>query len=116
MLYYALKVLVSAILIVAISELAKRSSLLGALLASLPITSLLAFIWLYRDTHSVEKVAALSSGIFWLVLPSLVLFVLLPWFLRLGWGFWLSLTLGIGLTALAYWLMSLLLQRLAIQI
>ncbi len=116
MLYYAIKVVVSAILIVAISELAKRSSLLGALLASLPITSLLAFIWLYRDTHSVEKVAALSSGIFWLVLPSLILFVLLPWFLRLGWGFWLSLALGIGLTALAYWLMSLLLRRLAIEI
>ena len=116
MLYYALKVLVSAILIVAIAELAKRSSLLGALLASLPITSLLAFIWLYRETHSIEKVAALSTGIFWLVLPSLILFLLLPWLLRQGWGFWLSLALAIGSTALAYWLMGLLLRRLAIQI
>lgn len=116
MLYYAIKVLVSAILIVAISELAKRSSALGALLASLPVTSLLAFIWLYRETHSIEKVALLSTGIFWLVLPSLLLFVLLPWFLRLGWGFWLSLGLACGLTAFGYWLMSWSLRRWGIQI
>lgn len=114
--YYALKVLVSAILIVAISELAKRSSVLGALLASLPVTSLLAFLWLYRETHSIEKVAALSTGIFWLVLPSLLLFVLLPWFLRLGWGFWLSLALACGSTALGYGLMGWLLRRYGVQL
>lgn len=116
MLYYTLKVALSAVLIVAISELAKRSSLLGALLASLPITSLLAFIWLYRETQSVTKVAELSSGIFWLVLPSLVLFLLLPWLLRMGWGFWFSLLLSIGATTLAYGVMTWLLRRLAIQV
>jgi hypothetical protein len=116
MLYYVLKVAISAILIVVISELGKRSSLLGALLASLPLTSLLAFVWLYRDTHSVEKVAALSTGIFWLVLPSLVLFLLLPWMLRQGWDFWLSLVLSMALTALAYFGMTLLLRRFGIEL
>lgn len=65
----ALKILISARFIYGISELAKRRSLLGALLASLPLTSLLAIIWLYRETGDVRRIADLSSGIFWLVLP-----------------------------------------------
>jgi hypothetical protein len=97
-----IKIFVSALLIAAVSELARRSSLLGALLASLPVTSLLAFMWLYRDTGDAEKVAALSMDIFWLVLPSLVLFVLLPVLLRHGWNFWLSLGLSCAATALSY--------------
>ena len=64
MYYLVIKTLISAVIIVAISELSRRSSLLGALLASLPLTSLLAFIWLYRDTHDTEKIAALSTSIF----------------------------------------------------
>ena len=70
--YYLAKVAITALLVVAISEIAKRSSLMGALLASLPLTSILAFIWLYLETGSGEKVAALSASILWLVLPSLV--------------------------------------------
>ena len=54
------------------------------------VTSLLAFIWLYRETGDAQKVAALSSDILWLVLPSLLLFALLPVLLRLGWNFWLA--------------------------
>ena len=63
----------TAVLVVAISEVAKRSSLLGAVLASIPLTSVLAMIWLYADTGDAEKVADLATGIFWLVLPSLAL-------------------------------------------
>src|SRR5262247_2902545 len=77
----AVKVLVTAIVVVAVSELAKRSSLWAGLLASLPLTSLLAFIWTYLDTGNVEQVGTLSWNIFWLVLPSLLLFLLLPWLL-----------------------------------
>ncbi len=71
-------------------------------MSSLPLTSLLAFVWLYLDTGDVQKIATLSSGIFWLVLPSLLLFVLLPVLLRSGWGFWLSLAVSGAATALAY--------------
>jgi uncharacterized membrane protein (GlpM family) len=84
-----LKVGISALIIVGISEASKRSTLLGGLLASLPLTSLLAFIWLYRDTQDSAKVSALSTSIFWLVLPSLVLFLTLPMFLKrmpFGWA------------------------------
>ena len=96
------KVLVSALLVAVVSEVARRSSLLGAVLASLPVTSLLAFIWLYRETGDAEKVAALSGDILWLVLPSLLLFALLPVLLRAGWNFWLALATASAVSALAY--------------
>lgn len=108
---FLMKVLISAVLVAAISEVARRSSLLAALLASLPVTSLLAFIWLYRESGDVEKVAALSADILWLVLPSLLLFALLPVLLRQGWNFWLSLGMACAATAVAYgattWLLRL---------
>ena len=99
---YALKIALSALILVAIAEIAKRSTFWAAALASLPLTSLLAFVWLYLDTHDVERVAALSTSVFWLVLPSLLLLVLLPVLLRHGLGFWLSLAVSGGATALAY--------------
>ncbi|WP_324780689.1 DUF3147 family protein [Thiobacillus sedimenti] len=99
---YALKVGLSALIIVAVAEIAKRSTFWAAALASLPLTSVLAFVWLYLDTGDVQKIAALSGSIFWLVLPSLVLLVVLPVLLRLGIGFWASLALSSAATALAY--------------
>ena len=97
MLYYALKIIISAIVIVAIAEIAKRNTGLAALVASLPLTSLLAFIWLHIEGAEVSQIADLSKQIFWFVLPSLLFFVLLPIFLKHGLGFWLSL----GLSAVA---------------
>jgi len=113
MLYYTIKIMLSALIIVAVSEIAKRSSLLGALLASLPLTSLLAFVWLYLDTGDVQKVAALSSDIFWLVLPSLALFLVLPLLLKMGWGFWLSLAVAVLVTATCYGMMLLAFKQFA---
>ncbi|HZR03148.1 MAG TPA: DUF3147 family protein [Burkholderiales bacterium] len=111
MLQYAVKVLVSAIVLVAVAELAKRSTVLGGLLASLPITSLLALTWLYLDTGDTARVGGLATSIFWLVLPSLVLFVALPQLLRSGVGFWPSLLLSSAMTLLAYGAMLALMQR-----
>lgn len=114
MLYTAIKVLVTAVLVVAISEVAKRSTLFGAILASLPLTSLLAFIWLYGETGDVQKVASLSYSIFWYVLPSLVLFIVLPLLLARGFDFWLSLAAASAATVAAYALMSQLLARFGV--
>jgi len=108
--YLVSKTIVTALVIVAISELAKRSSFWAAALASVPLTSLLAFVWLYLDSGDGEKVAALSQDIFWLVIPSLAMFVLLPILLRSGLNFWLSLGGACLATALAYgatvWLLA----------
>jgi hypothetical protein len=111
MLAAILKIAVTAILVVAITEVAKRSSLLGAVLASIPLTSVLAMVWLYADTGDAEKVAQLSTGIFWLVLPSLVLFIALPILLRAGWPFVPSLLASGALTAATYFLMLAALRR-----
>jgi len=113
-LYTALKVLLTAVLVVAISEAAKRSTLLGGILASLPLTSLLAFIWLYGETGDTGKIADLSVSIFWYVLPSLVLFIALPLLLARGVDFWLSLIVASALTFAAYVLMTTVLARLGI--
>jgi len=99
---YALKIALSALIIVAVAEVAKRTTFWAAALASLPLTSVLAFVWLYLDTGDVQKIATLSGSIFWLVLPSLLLLVLLPVLLRSGWGFWASLAVSSAATALAY--------------
>lgn len=115
MLYYAIKVLVSAVLIVAITELAKRHSSLAAIMASLPLTSLLAFVWLYVEGGQVSEIAKLSSQIFWLVLPSLLLFIVFPLLLQYGWNFWLSLLAAVAATALAYFVMTTLLHRFGTQ-
>jgi hypothetical protein len=105
MLYATIKVLLTSVLVVAVSEAAKRSALFGALIASIPLTSVLAMIWLYVDTGDTEKIARLSIGIFWLVLPSLVLFVSLPILLRAGLGFPASLAVATVLTIGAYFAM-----------
>ncbi len=114
MLDTAIKVLLTAVLVVAISEMAKRSTVLGGVLASLPLTSLLAFIWLYGETGDTAKIASLSSSIFWYVLPSLVLFLALPILLARGLDFWLSLAIASALTFAAYLLMAALLARFGV--
>jgi hypothetical protein len=114
MLHYAIKVLVSALLIVAISETAKRSTGLAALLAALPLTSLLAFVWLHLENTPSERISDLSSQIFWLVLPSLVLFLLLPVLLKQGLGFWSSFGMSVAATCGSYLALLPLLRRMGV--
>ncbi|MCC7404977.1 MAG: DUF3147 family protein [Bdellovibrionales bacterium] len=102
MLQYALRVLITAVLVVAVAEVGKRSTWAGALLASLPLTSILALSWLYWDTKSVEQVSRMSSSIFWLVGPSLIFFLVLPLLLKWGVHFWGALALASGVMAGAY--------------
>ncbi len=105
MLYYIAKVLISALVIVAVSEIAKRSSLFGALIAALPLTSLLAIIWMRLERVETEKITELSQSVFWLVLPSLLLFVLFPALVNRGMHFWLSLSISIAATIILYFIL-----------
>jgi F0F1-type ATP synthase assembly protein I len=116
MIEQVVKVLLTSILVVAASEAAKRSALLGAILASLPLTSLMAMVWLYADTRDPEKVAALATGIFWLILPSLTLLLVLPLLLRKGVPFAPSIAVGIALTAVSYFAMIAILKRFGIDV
>jgi hypothetical protein len=111
-LQYIAKVALTSVVVVGVSEIAKRSTLAGAVLASLPLTSLLAFVWLYSETGDVQKIAALSHGIFWLVLASLPLFLILPALLSAGWGFWASMGVASGTAVIAYLGMTYCLSRM----
>ena len=97
-----LKILISACLIALVSELAKRSPPLGALIASLPLVSVLGMIWLWRDTGDNIRIADHAAATFWYVLPSLPMFLVIPAMLRRGVGFWPSLLVGCVITALLY--------------
>ena len=108
---YAIKVGLSAVLIVAIAEIAKRSTGFAALVASLPLTSLLAFVWLHLDGTAATEIGTLSRQIFWLVLPSLILFLLLPVLLERGFAFWPSLGMSMLATIGGYFLMLFVLKK-----
>ena len=105
MLYFIIKAAISGLLVALISEIARRAPGWGGLVASLPLTSLLAMIWLWRDSGDPERIAALATSAFWFFLPSMPLFILLPWMLRSGLGFWASMALGVAGTLVLYALM-----------
>ena len=85
--YFLTKTLITALIVAAVSELARRYTVWAALLASLPLTSILAFIWVYADTKDTGKIIELSYSVFWLVFPSLAFFLILPFLLKQGVAF-----------------------------
>lgn len=116
MLYYTFKFCVSALIIVLISEIAKRNSIFAALMAALPLTSLLAMIWMHFDGVESPQIATLSSQIFWLVLPSLLFFMLFPTLIKQGLDFWPSLGLSVTVTVIGYLALLPLLRRFGVRL
>ena len=102
MLYLFIKAALSGLIIAIVSEVAKRYPGFGALIASLPLISVLGMIWLWRDKPDVPNMAAHVEATFWFVLPSLPMFLLIPLLLRAGWNFWIALALGCALTVALY--------------
>jgi hypothetical protein len=114
--FYVTKIVVTTALVVLISEIAKRSTMVGAILASVPLVSVLAMIWLYAETHDTAQVASLARSVFWLVLPSLVLFVTLPMLLARGVSFYASLGIAVGATVVAYFVTVLGARQLGLEL
>ncbi|HEX7775412.1 MAG TPA: DUF3147 family protein [Parvibaculum sp.] len=102
MIYPILKAFLSGIIIMAVSEIARRSPALGALVVSLPLVSVLAILWLWHDTGDSERIAAHAEATFWYVLPTLPMFLVLPAMLRHGAGFWTALAASCVLTFVLY--------------
>jgi len=109
--YYIVKVIISSALIVLISEIAKKSGLLAGLLASIPLVSFLAIIWLYIETKDVKRIAELSTDIFWLVLPSLSFFLVFPYLLKRNMLFGWAMLLSTGIMIILYLCLILILKR-----
>ncbi|MBK9586011.1 MAG: DUF3147 family protein [Alphaproteobacteria bacterium] len=103
--YAAFKAALSGLLVASISETARRSPAMGALIASLPVVSVLGMIWLWQDTHDSEKIASHAEATFWLVLPSLPMFLVLPALLRSGVHFYMALALCCVLTVVLYFVL-----------
>jgi hypothetical protein len=116
MIYYIVKILLSALVIVAVSEIAKRSGYWGGVIASLPLVSILAITWLYIDTHDTAKVAALARSTVWFVLPSLAFFIVLPLMLGAGRSFVVSMAVALALTAACYVIMASVLQKFGVRL
>jgi hypothetical protein len=106
-LYLFIKAAVSGAIVAAVSEIARRYPGWGGLVASLPLTSLLAMLWLWRDTHDSVRIAELSVSTMWFFLPSIPLFIVLPLLLRTGLAFWVAMALVVvgtlALYALMFW-------------
>ncbi|WP_407179178.1 DUF3147 family protein [Bradyrhizobium sp. STM 3562] len=102
MFYFVMKAALSGLIAALVSDIAKRSPAFGALVASLPLISIMAVIWLWQDTGDEARIAFQLETTFWYVLPSLPMFMLVPALLRRGFGFWLALSAGCVLTFLLY--------------
>lgn len=102
LLYPVVKAALSGIIIMLVSEIARRYAALGALIASLPLISLLAIIWLWNDTGDAERIAAHAEATFWYVLPTLPMFLALPLMLRGGMEFWAALGIACAMTVALY--------------
>ncbi len=100
--YFIAKVALTGLLAAAIAEIARRYPGWGGLVASLPLTSLMAMIWLWRDTGDAAQVGALAASIFWFILPSLPLFLVIPALIRAGLDFWPTMGISIALTLALY--------------
>lgn len=99
---FIIRALLSGLIVAAVALIARRRPGFAALVASLPLISVLGMIWLWRDTGDAERMAIHAEATFWYVLPSLPMFLLIPLLLRRGVDFWPSLMLGCALTVALY--------------
>ena len=76
--------------------------MLAAILASVPLISVFALIWLYIDTQDINRIREVTINILWLIVPSLTLFIALPILLDRGMGFYVSLSIGILVMIMSY--------------
>jgi hypothetical protein len=116
MTYYLLKLFFSAGVIVAVTEIAKRNNAAASIIHSLPMTSLLAFVWLYAETKDSALIGRHAFGTFWFVIPTLPMFLIMPWLIKKMGGFWPALSAGVALTIALYFLTMALLKKAGVEL
>lgn len=109
------KYLITAAIIVLVSEIAKRSDQMGALIASLPLVTFMVLIWLHIEQQPAAKISNHAYYTFWYVVPTLPMFLLFPW-LHAQVGFWAALVGGAVLTIVLFWLWALALKPFGIEL
>ncbi len=111
-----LKILATAVIIIVVNKIQLVNDRLSALLIALPLTSLLAMIWMHQGRQTPERIANHAEGTFWFVLPTLPMFLILPWMLRAGWNFWLALGANCLITAALFWIMVAILRKFGVDL
>jgi len=114
--YYITKLIITTVLIVLISEIGKRYSLAGALLAAVPLVSILAMTWMYVDTGSPSSAVEFSEKIIWLIAPSITLFLVFPLLIKKGLGFYPSILIATAMTIAAYYSVIFVLGKVGIKL
>jgi hypothetical protein len=113
--FVILKYLITAAVVVLVSEIAKASDKLGGLIASLPLVTVLTLIWLYVEQQPMSKISNHAYYTFWYVIPTLPMFLLFPNLLP-KWGFWLTLLACIAMTLVIFYFYALILKGLGINL
>jgi hypothetical protein len=114
--YFITKLIITTILIVLISEIAKKSSLAGALLAAIPLVSILAMTWMYIDTNDSTSAVEFSNKIIWLIAPSMTLFIAFPILIKKGFAFYPSMLISILMTIFAYYSVIFILDKFGVKV
>tara|TARA_E500000331_G_C16931161_1_gene572036 strand:- start:290 stop:640 length:351 start_codon:yes stop_codon:yes gene_type:complete len=114
--YIGLKILLTALIVVVVSEISRRSTIIAGIVASIPLTSLLAIIWIYFETHDLENIKNLSGNILMMIPPSLAFFICLPLFIDMKIEFYISVFLSIAVTAFVYWVYFYILELIGINL
>jgi len=110
------KVLLTAVIILVVNKVQLVNDRLSALLIALPLTSLLAMIWMHQGNQGTQRIANHAEGTFWFVLPTLPMFLIFPWMLRQQWNFWLALLANCLITAALFWIMVVVLRRFGLDL
>ena len=107
----SIKILVTALIIFAVAQLSQRDTLLAALLASIPLVSVLAMMWMNHEGATSDEIINFSKDIVWLILPSLLLFIVMPELIQRGWNFYPALGGGLSATIIGYFVMLEIMRR-----
>ncbi len=110
------KLFLTAFIILFVTKIQLINDRLSALLIALPLTSLVAMVWMHHAGQSSERLANHSEGTFWFVLPTLPMFLIIPWMLRHGWNFWTTIAANCLFTAAFFWLTVIILRRFGIDL
>ena len=113
--YLILKYLITAGVVVLVSELARRSDKLGGLIAALPLVTLLTLIWLYVEQQPASKIANHAYYTFWYVLPTLPMFLVFPYLLK-KFGFWITLSVSMIITLVVFYIFAKAIKPLGIDL
>ena len=105
------KIGLTALIIFAVVQVSERNTLLAAVLASIPIVSVLAMMWMNHEGQSAEEISGFAKDIVWLLIPSLLMFIVMPLLIERGWEFYPALGAGLTTTILGYFLMIQIMEK-----